>query len=147
MYTVHEFGAFTVIVVLLQEGGVTSERVVVLFFFCSDLAIRALCNRMREQFDFITYWSQRYIMESFSIWVQEHGGWVRYVLFIVFIRTLFETSSHDHSIRMLGPLLFLLYINDLPSFVKNQSKPIQFADDTSPNPTNFIRGITTVFEY
>jgi len=67
---------FTVIIVLLQEGGVTSERVVVLFFFCSDLAIRALQNRLSRMFDFITYWSQRYIMENFSVWVQEHGGWV-----------------------------------------------------------------------
>lgn len=61
---------------LFQEGGVTSERVVVLFFFCSDLAIRALQNRLSRMFDFITYWSQRYIMENFSVWVQEHGGWV-----------------------------------------------------------------------
>jgi len=67
---------FTAIIILLQEGGVTSERVVVLFFFCSDLAIRALQNRLSRMFDFITFWSQLYIMENFSVWVQEHGGWV-----------------------------------------------------------------------
>jgi hypothetical protein len=71
-----EVALLTVITVLLQEGGVTSERVVVLFFFCSDLAIRALQNRLRRMFDFITCWSQQYIMENFSVWVQEHGGWV-----------------------------------------------------------------------
>jgi hypothetical protein len=32
---------------------------------------------------------------------------------------------------ILGPLLFLIYINDLPSVVKKPSVPIIFADDTS----------------
>ncbi|GFG34681.1 hypothetical protein Cfor_03085 [Coptotermes formosanus] len=32
---------------------------------------------------------------------------------------------------ILGPLLFLFYISDLPTFIKNKSKPVLFADDTS----------------
>jgi hypothetical protein len=32
---------------------------------------------------------------------------------------------------ILGPLLFLLYINDLPNIIKSKSIPILFADDTS----------------
>jgi hypothetical protein len=32
---------------------------------------------------------------------------------------------------VLGSILFLFYINDLPKVVNNNSKPVLFADDTS----------------
>jgi hypothetical protein len=32
---------------------------------------------------------------------------------------------------ILGPRLFLFYINDLPTFIKNKSKPVLVADDMS----------------
>jgi len=32
---------------------------------------------------------------------------------------------------VLGPLLFLLYVNDLPNVISDMSTPILFADDTS----------------
>ena len=52
---------------------------------------------------------------------------------------------------VLGPLLFLIFINDLPKFVNDKSVPVSFADDTSillshSNPTDFNNNINTIFK-
>jgi hypothetical protein len=51
---------------------------------------------------------------------------------------------------VLGPVLFLLYINDLPKNISDLSKPMLFADDTSilisdKDPTNFKIQINKLF--
>jgi hypothetical protein len=49
----------------------------------------------------------------------------------------------------IGPLVFVIYINDLPAFKNNKSTPILFADDTSiliTNFTSFKNNINMVLE-
>jgi hypothetical protein len=51
----------------------------------------------------------------------------------------------------IGPLLFLLYVNDLPNATSDLSKPVLFADDTSliitnPDTQRFEKDINTVLE-
>ena len=51
---------------------------------------------------------------------------------------------------ILGPLLFLVYINDLPKAIEHKAIPILFADDTSilitsPNNIQFQNDLNVVF--
>jgi hypothetical protein len=51
---------------------------------------------------------------------------------------------------VLGPLLFLVFINHLPKFINDEIVPILFADDTSilvsqPNPLVFLENLLIVY--
>ena len=53
---------------------------------------------------------------------------------------------------ILGPLLFLLYINDLPHSINKNNNIVQFADDTSliisnPDPIKFRDDANKIFQH
>lgn len=61
---------------LFLNGNITRERIVVLFFFCSDLAISAVTNGPIAYFKRLIHWSLTYIFNNICQWVQRQGGWV-----------------------------------------------------------------------
>lgn len=62
----------------LLPDGITKERIVVLFFFCADVAIATLKKSATQGVDLcrqFVRWSLDFIMDRVCTWVQEHGGW------------------------------------------------------------------------
>ncbi|KAE8742160.1 hypothetical protein FOCC_FOCC012300 [Frankliniella occidentalis] len=78
---------------LFQEGGVTQARVLVLFFFCADVALRALRDKLTQHFQQLVDWTSRYITERLSAWVLDHGGWAA---------VLQESVDHAYKAAILG---------------------------------------------
>ena len=65
----------------------------------------------------------------------------------LFLLGKIEHCVSQHSI--IGPLFFLLYINNLPISISNKSKTVLFPDNTSvmvtnPNPRDFKNDMSTV---
>ena len=63
---------------LLRElfaEGITKERIVVLFFFCSDVAINAL-RGPENLFSQFFNWSLDFVTGYICSWVRQNGGWV-----------------------------------------------------------------------
>jgi len=60
---------------LFHDGGITQERILVLFYFCSDLAIRAVKAGLTRLVSNMTRWSLAFIRGTVSAWVRCRGGW------------------------------------------------------------------------
>ena len=59
----------------LFSNGVSRERIVVLFFFCSDLAYRAATSGTFHLCRLLFTWSLTFVIDRVCLWVQTQGGW------------------------------------------------------------------------
>lgn len=63
----------------LLGSGITRERIIVLFYFCADVAIETLKRRVQSSVQLcqrFIQWSFNFISERVCTWVQANGGWV-----------------------------------------------------------------------
>jgi len=61
---------------MFSGGNVTQEQILVVFYFCSDLALYALQNHTLNIFNQLIQWSTNYITGRMTVWIREQGGWV-----------------------------------------------------------------------
>lgn len=62
---------------LFEGGRITRERIMVLFFFCSDVAARSLEVGTGGSLSVtqLFTWSMAFILDVICNWVQTQGGW------------------------------------------------------------------------
>lgn len=68
-------GFRNVLAELFGDGNFSGSRVIVLFFFCSDLANRAVSRGAGVLCCQLLTWSLAYIRDVLCLWVQNQGGW------------------------------------------------------------------------
>lgn len=86
---------------LFHDGGVTQERLLVLFFFCSDLTIRAARAGLESLCERITSWTLSFIRSTVMLWVRLHGGWAR---------VLRGTGNYTDTLLLVGSITLLASI-------------------------------------
>merc|ERR1719341_1897943 len=83
---------------LFHDGGITQERILVLFFFCSDLALRALRAGLRATLSKLTRWSVAFLRGTVAAWVRCKGGWDK----------LLSGNTNHRQVLLLGASLVLV---------------------------------------
>jgi len=76
--------------------------------------------------DVANRWMKSYLRNRYqTVIISAHDNWNDY------LSKWKEVQHGVPQVSVLGPLLFLTYINDLPESISDKSRPILFADDTS----------------
>ncbi|XP_074599646.1 uncharacterized protein LOC141854006 isoform X2 [Brevipalpus obovatus] len=90
---------------LFPNGQITREGIVVLFFFCSDVAFRAYSSGPIACFHQLINWSLRYIYQHICDWVRAQGGW----------KSVISGTARGAAVTVcavLGSVAFAMYIKN-----------------------------------
>ena len=74
---------FRTLLTELFNGGITRQKIVVLFVFCADVAVMSL-KKEHPAVDVCVLclkWAVQFMAENVCAWVQQHGGWVSSIYF------------------------------------------------------------------
>ncbi|XP_057364542.1 uncharacterized protein LOC130685277 [Daphnia carinata] len=100
---------------MIQEvfsgGNLTKERILVVFFFCSDVALFALQNHTLNLFSKLIQWSTDYISGRFSNFIHSQGGW-----------TAVLNSSMNTLLKMSATAACCVAVIAMLVFIKNNWK-------------------------
>lgn len=73
-------GTFLTVVNELFSDGIRWGRIVALIAFGGSLAVQCVVKEMPSLVDDIVVWVADYIDHNLVSWIQEQGGWVRYLI-------------------------------------------------------------------
>ena len=92
---------------LFHDGGVTQERLMVLFYFCSDLAVRAVKTGLLSLVSTLTSWSLTFIRGTVSAWVRCRGGWSRVLASLTPGPDTTDTAAHEAAPSPINQVAFV----------------------------------------
>lgn len=88
---------------LFPDNRITREGIVVLFFFCSDIALRAYASSPIAHFHQLVGWTLKFIFNHVCSWVRRQGGWNKVI-------SNFVQGTAVTVCAILGSVAFAMYI-------------------------------------
>ena len=98
-----EYEGFRSLLLDLFREGISRAKIIVLFFFCSDLAFRSATLGTTQRCCKLFTWSLAFIMDVVCDWVRRQGGWG--VVLGEYVPKFFMTAC-----AVLGCIAFSIYI-------------------------------------
>ncbi|XP_053203726.1 apoptosis regulator BAX-like [Panonychus citri] len=88
---------------LFPDNRITREGIVVLFYFCSDIALRAYSSSPIVHFHQLIGWTIKFIFNHICSWVRSQGGWNKVI-------SDFVQGTAVTVCAILGSVAFAMYI-------------------------------------